>query len=189
MSRAVSTVVTYLRADGPPAYMPPQPMGFHLALMRAESCPLHFYRYLYATVGRDYVWVNRLALSDETLAEAIHAEGIEISVLYGNGVPAGFFELDFRKPETVDLAYFGLMPEWTGCKIGPWLLATAMAEGFSRGAEAMTVNTCTMDHPAALSLYQRLGFTPVGRAEHDLVLPDDYEPPAGVTPRHLTAAS
>jgi len=185
--RFVPTVITDLEMTAPPERLPQQPTGFSLALMGVEHCPLHFYRYLYATIGRAHVWVHRLAMSDDELSAAIHRDGVEISVLYGNGAPAGFFELDFANPERVDLAYFGLMPEWTGRRLGPWLLGVAVSEGFARGAEAMTVNTCTMDHPAALPLYQRMGFSPVGRREHRLVLPDFYEPPAHVT-SHIGAA-
>ncbi|WP_026380833.1 GNAT family N-acetyltransferase [Afifella pfennigii] len=181
--RAIATIITDLEMTAPPTRLPPQPSGFSLALMRVEDCPLHFYRYLYATIGADFVWVERLGLSDEELARRIRREGIEISVLYAQGAPAGYFELDFAGHPRVDLVYFGLMPEWTGRRLGPWLLGTAVSEAFSRGAEVMTLNTCTMDHPAALPLYQRLGFQPVGRREHRLVLPQGYEPPG-----HLAAA-
>ncbi|MBZ8132452.1 GNAT family N-acetyltransferase [Afifella sp. IM 167] len=181
--RYVATVITDLQMRAVPGRLPPQPSGFSLALMGVEDCPLHFYRYLYATIGREHVWVDRLAMSDEELSGVIHREGVEISVLYGNGAPAGFFELDFSNREKVDLAYFGLMPEWIGKRLGAWLLGVAVSEGFSRGAEVMTVNTCTMDHPSALTLYQRMGFSPVGRREHRLILPDGYE-----LPGHIEAA-
>ena len=40
-----------------------------LALMRAESPPLHFYRYLYDAIGRDYYWIDRPDITDDALAE------------------------------------------------------------------------------------------------------------------------
>jgi ribosomal protein S18 acetylase RimI-like enzyme len=40
----------------------------------------------------------------------------------------------------------------------------------------MTVNTCTLDHPRALALYQRLGFTPIAREERTRVLVHDRDP-------------
>ncbi|MBK1624860.1 GNAT family N-acetyltransferase [Afifella marina] len=184
MTRLVPTTITDLRMSAPPRHLPPPPAGIRLALMRAENCPLHFYRYLYATIGRSYLWVERHGLDDATLAERIHGDGIEVWVLYGNGAPAGFFELNFADPTTVDLVYFGLMPDWKGRRIGPWLLGTAVNEAFSRGAEAVTVNTCTMDHPAALPLYQRLGFEAVGRREHQLPVPEGF-----TLPTHVPAAN
>ncbi len=178
----VETVVTYLEMTVPPRVLPPQPVGPRLALMKVDTIPLHFYRYLYATIGRDWLWVDRLELDDDALAEKVQREGIEISVLYANGAPAGYFELNLAGGKTADLVYFGLMPDWTGRKIGPWFLGCAVMEAFSAGAERLTINTCTLDHPGALRLYQRIGFQPVRRETESLSIP------AGMSiPTHIRA--
>ena len=180
--RAVETVVTYLEANRPPSNPPPQPSGVALALMKAERIPLHFYRYLYNEVGRHWLWVERRALPDDRLAALLHKEGVEVSILYGDAAPAGFYEMDYSAGRNAELVYFGLFPEWTGRHIGPWLLATAMIQAFSRGIETMSVNTCTLDHPGALKLYQRLGFSPVRRETRDLWVPEGLP-----MPRHIAA--
>jgi hypothetical protein len=38
----------------------------------------------------------------------------------------------------------------------------------------VTVQTCTLDHPAALPLYQKLGFSPVGQKKEN-VRPMSFE--------------
>ena len=54
------------------------------------------------------------------------------------------------------------------------LLQTAIATGWTReDVEKMTINTCTLDHPAALPLYQKMGFAPVRRQERTRVLAYD----------------
>jgi len=169
---AVPTTVTYLEMKRPPARLPPQPVGCRLALMQVDPMPLHFYRYLYATIGEKYMWVERLPLSDEELSRQVCKPEIEISVLYANGAPAGYFELDFTETPDIYLAYFGLFPEWTGRRIGPWLLGCALSEAFSRGANRVKLNTCTLDHPAALPFYQKMGFEPVRQVERELQVPD-----------------
>jgi GNAT superfamily N-acetyltransferase len=181
--RFVDTVVTYLSMRGPPQPVPPRPAGLRLALMKAEKIPLHYYRYLYKSVGLSWLWFERLSFDDATLAAKIHKPGVEIFVLYANGSPAGYYELDFSNRKRTSLVYFGLMPEWTGRKLGPWLLGTALEEAFSRGAEEAIVNTCTLDHPAALPLYQRLGFRPVGREERRLHVPAHIEIPGHIAAR------
>lgn len=181
--RIVETTVTYLKMTARPAQLPPMPTSPRLALMRAERIPLHFYRYLYRTVGSSCLWVEREGLSNEALARKVHREGIEIAVLYANGAPAGYYELDFSREERTNLVYFGLMPEWTGMKIGPWLLGSAVRAAFARGAEEVTVNTCTLDHPAALPLYQRIGFRPVRREPRRLSVPEHM-----TVPSHIAAA-
>jgi GNAT superfamily N-acetyltransferase len=170
-ARTVETVVTYLRLTEPARPMPPMPTGFRLALMKAEAIPLHYYRYLYRAVGANWLWFERLLLNDADLADRLHRDGIEIFVLYANGSPAGYYELDFRNPLSTNLVYFGLVPEWSGLRIGPWLLGSAITEALSRQASQVTVNTCTMDHPAALPLYQRLGFEPTSQDRRRLTVP------------------
>jgi GNAT superfamily N-acetyltransferase len=180
--RIVETTITYLSMAAQPGRLPPMPASPRLALMKTDNIPLHFYRYLYSQVGGNWLWVERLQLEDEALARKIHRSGIEISVLYANGSPAGYFELDFRNAEKTNLAYFGLMQEWTGFRIGPWLLGSAIIAAFSRGAPEVTVNTCTLDHPAALPLYQKLGFRPVRRETRQLTVPAQIP-----IPRHIAA--
>ena len=179
----IETVVTYLVMPAPPRTLPPMPAGPKLALMKAENIPLHYYRYLYSAVGVNWLWFERLLHDDETLSKKVHREGVDIFVLYANGSPAGYYELDFSDPRRTNLVYFGLMPEWTGRKIGPWLLGSAVSDGFARGAQEMTVNTCTLDHPAALPLYQRLGFQPVARDERRLRVPANIHIPGHVAAR------
>jgi GNAT superfamily N-acetyltransferase len=181
--RLLETTVTYLAMDARPAHLPPQPSAPRLALMRAEKIPLHFYRYLYATVGGNWLWVERLRLSDAMLAAKVQREGVDVFVLYANGSPAGYYELDFEDPRKTRLVYFGLMQEWTGLRIGPWLLGTAVSEAFARGASEVLVNTCTMDHPAALPLYQRLGFRPVRREVRHIEIPTNLPVPGHIAAR------
>jgi len=172
--RIVETTVTYLAMTARPARLPPMPASPRLALMKAEGIPLHFYRYLYDTVGGSWLWVERLGLPDDVLSEKIHADGVEVFVLYANGSPAGYYELDRRDTLSVRLVYFGLILEWTGMRIGPWFLGSAIAEAFDGRAKELRVNTCTLDHPAALPLYQRLGFEPVRRESRHVRIPPGY---------------
>jgi GNAT superfamily N-acetyltransferase len=181
--RSVETTVTYLKMPTPPARFPPMPTSPRLALMKVERIPLHFYRYLYRTVGSSCLWVEREGLSDEALAGKVHRDGIEITVLYANGAPAGYYELDFSQARRTNLVYFGLMPEWTGMKIGPWFLGTAVRDAFSRGAQEVTVNTCTLDHPAALPLYQRLGFQPTAQESRRILVPQHMRVPGHIVAR------
>ncbi|ANK83114.1 MAG: hypothetical protein TEF_21675 [Rhizobiales bacterium NRL2] len=166
----IPVTITFLEMDTPPVRpAPPKPLVPH-AVMRAERPTVHFYRYLYNTVGAAWTWTERRWLSDESLAAIVQDEAVDIMVLYVRGVPAGFAELDFRElPARADLAYFGLMPEFIGQKLGPWFLHWAVSELWSREPDRVTVNTCTADHPSALPMYQRIGFTPYERREATLM--------------------
>ena len=182
-ARVVDTTVTYLAMPNAPRMLPPKPSSPALALMKAERIPLHYYRYLYGAVGGSWLWFERLMLDDAALAAKVHRPSVEVFVLYAEGAPAGYYELDFGAEDATNLNYFGLMPEWMGRKIGPWLLGSAISEAFLRGSKSLTVNTCTMDHPAALPLYQRLGFRPVARENRRISVPAQFHIPEHVLAR------
>ena len=158
--------VTYLEMKAPPerpwpSLMPDRPMQ----LIRAHTPPVHFFRYLYDMVGRDYHWTDKNAWSDEAIAAFIGHSAVETYVLYLAGSPAGFFMLDCRAMPVCDLSYFGLAPEAIGQGFGNWLLGTAVHMAWERPIAAMTVNTCSLDHPRALATYQKWGFVPVRREQ------------------------
>ncbi len=95
-------------------------------------------------------------------------------MLYAGGVPAGMAELDFREPGIAQIAYFGLTPEFTGRRIGPWFLHQTTELAWGRPISRMLVNTCTLDHRRALATYQRAGFVPYSRATREVVVPQVF---------------
>lgn len=162
---ATAVTVTYLEMAAEPALSVHPPINLKVSLIRAEAPTAGFYRYLYDAVGRPHAWIDRKALADEALLEAIRKPGVEVWVLYVAGVPGGYFEVDAGDPATVALKYFGLVPEFTGQGLGKWLLAEAIRACWVHKPRKVTVNTCTLDAPMALPLYQRMGFVPCRREE------------------------
>jgi len=153
----VGVTVTFLRMDRPPADAAPGlPPGQQV--VRAGTPSVGFYRYLYDTVGADYVWWLRRTMSDAELTTLLRDPLVSIHVLYSGGEPAGFFELDARGWTDVNLSYFGLMPHAIGSGVGYAFLRQAVDMVWRSGARGMTVNTCTADHPRALPTYLRAGF-------------------------------
>lgn len=168
--RFLPMTVTFLEMKAKPSLPPPpQPTG-KLAILRADKPPVHFYRYLYDTIGAQYYWVDRRRLTDSALAEIIHHPKLELYVLYVDGCPAGMAELDFREPGIGLLAYFGLLPEFIGRGLGAFFLHNAIQNAWLKPITTFLVNTCTLDHPRALPLYQRMGFTPYSREDRSVEL-------------------
>jgi GNAT superfamily N-acetyltransferase len=155
--------ITYLEMMGRPAgRRMPAPLD-QVALMRAESCTVSFYRYLYNTVGEPWLWFERRLIDDAALAALIAKPTIEIFVLYVRGVPAGFFELDTAAPRETKLCYFGLIPDFIGRRLGPFLPQAAIDQAWSRPLDRFWLHTSTFDHPKALGVYQQAGFTVYAR--------------------------
>lgn len=163
---SIPITITHLEMTEQPRRQPPPPPAIPHAVMCAEKITVAYSRFLYNTVGEQWTWSNRRWLTDGELAETVQAEGVETYVLYVRGTPAGYTELDFRElPEVAELSYFGLMPDFIGMKLGPWFLNWTISALWARGPQKVIINTCTADHPAALPMYQRAGFTPVRREE------------------------
>jgi len=159
----VDVTVTYLEMDARPSYpRPHQPFGPVAALLHAENPPAWYYLSLYQAVGAQYAWVDKQKLSDKDLSAYVQNPDRALYTLIRQGWPAGFFMLDYTQKGVCDLAIFGLVPEMVGRGYGKFLLQEAVHTGWDgEGVEKMTVNTCTLDHPRALALYQSAGFAPV----------------------------
>jgi len=169
--KTIPMTVTFLEMRARSSVLPPtQPKG-KVAILRAEHPPVHFYRYLYDTIGGPYYWVDRRKIDDASLAAIIGNPQVELYVLYADGSPAGMAELDFRDAGIGLIAYFGLMPEFIGKRLGYFFLYHAVANAWAKPITTLLVNTCTLDHPRALPLYQRVGFTPYSREERSVELP------------------
>ncbi len=157
--------VTRLEMTAPPKQSVPVPVNIQTAILRVPDIPLSFYRFLYIRVGRRWHWVDRLRMSDAELEATVHHKMNSVTVLYVNGAPAGFYELFRQEDDCLELTHFGLMEHALGLGLGKWFLLQALYAAWAAGPLKLTVTTNTLDHPRALQLYQRYGFSPVATSE------------------------
>ncbi len=162
-------IVTYLEMIKPPRFKHESTRAENLSIIRSQRPTVGFYRFLYTSVGDDWLWYERNELSDADLEKIIHHPKIRIYVLYVNGTPAGYSELDLRKKDEVELAYFGLIPEFIGRGLGSYFLRWAVDKAWSEEPKRLWVHTCNFDSPHAIATYQKVGFT----YEQEIVLIDD----------------
>lgn len=176
--------VTFLEMLSPPERLPMQKPVGDVRLIRADPPTISFYRYLYTNVGQHWLWHERLLLSESDLFEIVADRRVEVYVLYVDGSPAGYSELDRRESERTNLSYFGLMPEFIGRGFGSFFLDQTIWLGWANGTRRLTVNTCTFDHPRALPLYQSLGFVPYRHVSREVNDPRVHGPlPRSVAPQ------
>ena len=167
--RRLKAHITYLEMQERPRQRIAAPTGHSIALLKAQNMPVPFYRFLYEQVGKPHHWEMRRKMADAALAALIHAPTTRIEVLYVEGCPARFIEIDAAlMPASVEIAYFGIIASFTGMGLGKWFLATAIEAAWQHGPKVVVVHTNTLDHPRALPLYQKLGFTPTGRGEEEV---------------------
>ncbi len=175
----VEYTITFLEMNERPSFpRPPAPSRPPVALLRAENPPVRYFLDLYRGVGSDWEWNDRLRQPHAELEAFVCDPKVHLYTLIRNGWPSGFFMLDHRQDEICDLAYLGLMPEVVGAGLGTWLLRTAIHSAWDAPeTRLLTINTCTLDHPRALPLYQKNGFSPVRQEIATMVLRAPREMP------------
>ncbi len=159
MEQTRDVTITYLQQTDKPSFAAIAKPHGQTAILRVLEPPIHYYRYLYDVVGSSYYWSSRKLLTDDALIQVIHDPNTYIYVLYMNGSPAGFSEFDRRDPQDVEIKFFGLAPEFTGKGLSRWFLAQILDLIWGFAPKRVRLETCTLDHPAALPLYQKMGFT------------------------------
>ncbi|MFY9574650.1 MAG: GNAT family N-acetyltransferase [Blastocatellia bacterium] len=148
---------TYLQLTHPGDLNPARAADARVSVERVVECPASFYRYLYSEVGRFYHWTDRLPWTDEQIREHLLRPEITLWVMYSEGAPAGYFELEKYADGSTEIAYFGLIQEFLGRGLGKHLLSEAVDRAWSDGANRVWLHTCTLDDPAALPNYLKRG--------------------------------
>jgi GNAT superfamily N-acetyltransferase len=156
----VEVLRTYLETNDPAELVTAECPDPRARVEQVEGCPASFFRYLYAEVGRNYHWVDRLGWTDEVVRAYLADSSVSLWLLTVAGSPAGYFELKRHDDASTEIAYFGLLPEFIGRGLGKYLLSEAARQAWKAGAPRVWLHTCTLDDPAALPNYKARGFRP-----------------------------
>ena len=136
------------RSEDPAIQIEPQP-----------NCSVELFRFLYIEVGRNYHWIDRLPWTDEEITAHLAKEENSVWLMTYTDQTAGYFELRKCEDGSVEIAYFGLLPQFIGRGLGKHLLTCAIEQAWNGGANRVWLHTCTLDAPAALPNYLKRGFT------------------------------
>lgn len=133
----------------------PQVSG--LTIVEAEIKEYRFNRYLYQLIGEPWNWIDRLNNSPQQWQE--HTNSVRTWVAYNQGSIAGYYELKATENGDVEVAHFGLAPDFLEKKMGGYLLSCAIKSAWlMTGCKRVWLHTCTDDHPSALQNYKSRGF-------------------------------
>lgn len=134
----------------------PQPTPL---ILRAEIVSPEFSRFLYTAVGGDWHWIDRLSWNRARWQQHLDRMDVQTWVLYAQGTPAGYVELERQTGAQVEIAYFGLMPDFIGRGLGGHLLSVGIEKAWAMNAQRVWVHTCSLDGQHALANYQSRGMT------------------------------
>src|ERR1041384_7361548 len=118
-----------------------------------------FNREMYFKVGEPWRWIDKRPWTDEQWKEYASAPPLRTFAAYFDNELAGYYELRSDEQSGVEIAYFGLLPDFVGRGLGGALLTSAIEQAWSGDGRIgrVWVHTCNRDHPQALANYQARG--------------------------------
>lgn len=153
---SVEVTTWYLQLTDPSRLGPAPEPDPDLEIRQVELPAPELCRALYAAVGSDWYWTDRLDWTWPEWHAYLDDDAREVWVPWLRGTPAGYLEL-YAEPGAVEIVSFGLLPAFVGRGLGKRLLDFAVRRGFAL-RERVWLHTCTLDSPVALANYQARGF-------------------------------
>ena len=115
-------------------------------------------KFFYKEIGKKHSWIDRLSWSDNNWINYLNNKGVLTYILKNKEDLVGFFEQNiYIEKNDCEIAYFGILEEYIGKKIGAYLLSEAIKKSFKNGSKRVWVHTCSLDHKHALDNYLSRG--------------------------------
>lgn len=157
--KQVEVTTWYLEMTDPAQFRPVWINNPDLNVIQAKiPCP-EFSRFLYNSVGGNWYWLGRLDWTYEKWLTYLNRPEVQTWVAYLRGTPAGYIELESQPEGAIEIAYFGLLPQFIGQRIGGHLLSVGLQQAWAQDPRRVWVHTCDLDGPYALKNYQARGFS------------------------------
>jgi ribosomal protein S18 acetylase RimI-like enzyme len=111
-------------------------------------------KFFYKNIGKNCQWIDRLVWTDLDWIKYVSDEKLFTYILKNKDEIAGYFELLLSKDtKEAEIAYFGILEEYFGRKLGGHLLSEAIKNSFTLGCVRVWVHTCSLDNKNALRNY------------------------------------
>ena len=115
-------------------------------------------KFFYKEIGKKHNWMDRLVWDDKKWINYLENCRVNTYVLKYKKDFIGYFEQIFDKEKLdCEIAYFGILEEYIGKKLGGYLLSEAIKISFNIGSKRIWVHTCSLDHKNALQNYLSRG--------------------------------
>jgi GNAT superfamily N-acetyltransferase len=161
-------ITTYLEMRSP-GQLRPKRADARFQVLEKTQRDWRFNRDLYFRVGEQWDWTDKRPWTDDQWKEYATAPDLRTFAGYYDDALAGYCELRRDTESGIEIAYFGLLPEWIGRGLGGALLTSVIEEAWRMepNPSRVWVHTCNRDHPQALANYQARGMV-VYKVEREL---------------------
>jgi GNAT superfamily N-acetyltransferase len=148
-------ITTYLEMRSP-EQLRPKHADARFAVREKNGRDWQFNRDCYFDVGARWRWIDKRPWTEEQWKQYAAAPELRTFAAYYGDQLAGYYELRVAEDE-VEIAYFGLLPQFIGRGLGGALLTSAIEKAWELSSARVWVHTCNRDHPQALANYQARG--------------------------------
>ena len=152
----IDVTTWYLQFEGTPPAQVTWPAD--VVLTEAEIPSPELSQFLFRTVGGPWRWFSRLSWNYQQWLDYLTLQQVRTWLLNVKGTPAGYIELLKHADQSVEIKFFGLLPQFIGQGLGAPLAKAAVMLAAQWTTGKIWLHTCSADHPSALKNYQHAGF-------------------------------
>ncbi|HBN87566.1 MAG: GNAT family N-acetyltransferase [Alteromonadaceae bacterium] len=127
-------------------------------LIEAEIASPELSQFMFRAVGGRWRWFSRLSWNYQQWLDYLTQQQVRTWLLWVKGTPAGYIELLKHQDDSVEIKFFGLLPQFIGQRLGLPLARAAIMLAANWQGRRIWLHTCSEDHPSALKNYQQAGF-------------------------------
>jgi GNAT superfamily N-acetyltransferase len=171
----IEVTTTELEMLSPGEFKPKTPTRNDVEVKKVEIPTAVINHFFFVNVGRPWKWYSRLKWTLADWQAHVEKETTPTWIGYIQGSPFGYIELN-HQAQNVELAFFGLLPQFIGMGLGGFLLSEAVRLAWQREPQRVWVHTCTLDHKYALNNYLARGFSICKKKIVIEQVPDDDDP-------------
>jgi len=126
-----------------------------------DSVDFQLNKFFYKQIGKKYNWIDRLVWTDKNWIDYISNKNLLTYALKQKENLGGYFELIIHNDKNeVEIAYFGLLEEYFGKKLGGYLLTEALRKSFYKtNIKRVWCHTCSYDHKHGIKNYLSRGMS------------------------------
>jgi ribosomal protein S18 acetylase RimI-like enzyme len=126
-----------------------------------EPSDFQLNKFFYKQIGKKYNWIDRLVWTDKNWIDYLSNKNLLTFVLKQEENFVGYFELIIHDNKNeVEIAYFGLLEEYFGKKLGGYLLTEALRKSFYiTNIKRVWCHTCSYDHKHGIKNYLSRGMS------------------------------
>jgi len=131
----------------------------HYSVELVDPSDFQLNKFFYKQIGKKYNWIDRLVWTDKNWIDYISNKNLKTFTLKKKNDLAGFFELIIHLDKNeVEIAYFGLLEEYFGKKLGGYLLTEALRLSLNlNNIKRVWCHTCSYDHGHGIKNYLSRG--------------------------------